>query len=215
MSSLSIAWLQRGELGISAAPILQVRNLCVKVGLREVLTGIDFEVFPGDHIQLIGPNGAGKSTLLNAIAGIDPARVTAGQIIFNGADITLMPTHRRAGLGITYMRQTDNLFLDLTVKENLQIALGRDGCGRFAGAFPDWAKELPDHKRAGQLSGGQKKKLAWSMSFLTGKRLFLADEPEAGVACNFKPPADKQVGYIFISHGQTNHFYANRADSDQ
>lgn len=199
MSSLSFQWIQCGERGCHTTPILQIRGLSVKVGLREVLTNFDMEVFPGDHVQITGPNGSGKSTLLNAIAGIEPALIISGQIGFNGQDITRFPAHERAALGISYMRQTENVFNSLTVSENLAIALGKNSYERFAQTFPDWANELPENKSAGQLSGGQKKKLAWSMTYLMNKKIFLADEPNAGVAGQFKIPND-DCTYLVITH---------------
>lgn len=199
MSNIYFQWLKHGESGGNAAPLLQVKGLTVQVGVREVLTDIDIDVFLGDHVRITGPNGSGKSTLCNAIAGIEPARIVSGQICFNGQNITRMPAHERAALGITYMRQMENVFQNLTVSENLILALGKDGYERFSQTFPNWTHELSANKRAGQLSGGQKKKLAWSMSLLGGKKLFLADEPDAGVDQKFELP-DGGCTYVEISH---------------
>lgn len=197
MSGLHFGWMRRGDT--SMAPLLKVEGLRVRVGVRRILDQIDFAVHTGDHIRITGPNGCGKSTLLNAIAGIEPARIEAGRIMFAGKDITYMPPHERAALGISYMRQTDNVFMNLSLQENLELALGAGGYGQFAQAFPEWGKALNRRKRAGQLSGGEKKKLAWAMAVLAGKKLFLADEPEAGVAQRFQVPAC--VGsYVVITH---------------
>lgn len=198
-SGLQLTWSKCGVRGSNARPLLSVTDLVVRVGVRRVLDGINLEVFPGDHVRITGPNGCGKSSLLNAVAGVAPAQIENGRIIFDGADITDWPAHERAGQGIAYMRQVDNVFPSLTVHENLTIALGTGGYDRFAKSFPDWARDFPADTRAGLLSGGQRKKLAWGMTALTGKKLFLADEPEAGVAERLYVPNDI-TSYVVITH---------------
>jgi branched-chain amino acid transport system ATP-binding protein len=113
-----------------------------------------------------------------------------------------MPAHERAALGIAFMRQVENVFQNLTVNENLVLALGKSGYERFSQSFPNWTHELPANKRAGQLSGGQKKKLSWAMSCLADKKILLADEPDAGVDQKFELPDDRCT-YIVISHMQS------------
>ncbi|MFH2124578.1 MAG: ATP-binding cassette domain-containing protein [Pseudomonadota bacterium] len=198
MSGLQITWIRHGERGSDARPQLLIKDLVVRVGVRRILEGIELEIFEGDHVRITGANGCGKSTLLNAIAGIAPARIASGQICFKGTDITTWPTHERARLGIAYMRQVDNVFLALSIRENLMMALGQDGYELFTEAFPEWAADFPPDKRVGQLSGGQRKKVAWGMTVLRNAPLILADEPEAGVAQRFVPPATKT--YILVTH---------------
>ncbi len=197
MSGLHFDWMRRGDP--NGAPLLSVEGLRVRVGVRRVINQLDFVVYSGDRVRITGPNGCGKSTLLNAIAGIEPSRIEEGRIVFLGEDITCAPAHERAQLGISYMRQTDNVFVNLTVEENLEVALGVGGFRRFAEAFPEWTENLNPEKRAGQLSGGEKKKLAWAMAVLAGKRLFMADEPEAGAAHHFRVP--ESIGsYVVVTH---------------
>lgn len=198
MSGLQLTWVRRGERHPGCQPLLTVKDLVVRVGLRRVLNGIGLEVYPGDHLQITGPNGCGKSTLLNAVAGVEPARIERGCIRFDGEDMTKWPAYERARRGIIYMRQVDHVFPTLTVSENLTLALGRDGYERFREAFPEWIVDFPSHKQTGQLSGGQRKKLAWGMTVLGRAPLVLADEPEAGVAQRFDPPEAKT--YIKVTH---------------
>lgn len=198
MNGLQLTWLKSGERGPDARPLLAINDLAVRVGVRRVLEGISLDVFPGDHLRITGPNGCGKSTLLNAIAGVAPARIEHGIVRFDDADITACHAYERARRGIAYMRQVDHVFPALGIRENLTMALGHGGYERFAGAFPDWAADLPADKRAGQLSGGQRKKLAWGMTVLRSALLILADEPDAGAAQRFCPPADKT--YILVTH---------------
>lgn len=198
MSNLQITWLKRGTQASDTQPILAVKALSVRVGVRRVLDSIDFQVYEGDYVRITGPNGCGKSTLLNAIAGITPARIESGHIRFRDTDITSWPVHERARQGIAYMRQVENVFSSLTIRENLMMALGQDGYERFTKSFPEWVPDFPQDKRAGQLSGGQRKKVAWAMTVLRDAPLILADEPEAGVAQRFVPPASKT--YILVTH---------------
>ncbi len=176
--SLHFTKLREGD---RTAPLLTIKNLSVRVGIRQVLKGMSLTICQGEHIRITGPNGSGKSTLLNAIAGVEPARIEEGTIEFDGSDIRSMPPHKRASLGIAYMRQTDNIFPSLSVGENLRLALGEYGPERFMKVFPECAKDLPLSKTAGLLSGGQKKKLAWGMTLLRqNARIALLDELKAG-----------------------------------
>lgn len=198
MNSLQLTWLRLSERSPDARPLLVIDDLAVRVGMRRVLDGVSLSVFPGDHLRITGPNGCGKSTLLNAIAGVAPARIERGSIRLDGTDIAAWPSHERARQGIAYMRQVDHVFFALSVNENLTMALGRSGYDRFAEHFPNWVADFPPNKRAGHLSGGQRKKLAWGMTVLKSAPLILADEPEAGVSQGLSPPVEKT--YVVVTH---------------
>ena len=181
MSGLHFEWLKKGRL--EKNPLLKIENLSVRVGIRNVIENMNLEINQGDHILITGPNGSGKSTLLNAIAGIEPAKVEKGSIELNGQNITHLSAHERTDFGISYMRQADNVFQNLTVAENLQLALGDDGPLRFKKFYSELVKSIPLHERAGQLSGGQKKILAIAMIMLRkGSSLILLDEANAGLS---------------------------------
>jgi len=195
LSGICIQWLRHGDR--SADPLLQIRSLDVRVAIRQVLSNLDLEVYRGDHVRITGPNGSGKSTLLNAIAGVEPGRIVQGRIFFRGLDIGQLPAHERACAGITYMRQTDNVFEGLSVKENICLALGKNGPSLFQSRFPKWAGEFTMTKAVGCLSGGQKKKLAWAMTILKENNiLLLLDEPQVGVS-------DKDEVMTLIASGDT------------
>jgi ABC-type branched-subunit amino acid transport system ATPase component len=194
---LRFTTVRQGERRECVAALLRVEHLTVKVGIRRVIEDLSLDVFDGDALCVSGPNGSGKSTLLNAIAGLEPARIEAGTICLGGEDITTLPPHERAQRGLAFMRQRENVFVDLTVGENLRLALGTDGSARFREHYPTWASDLPDRKQAGLLSGGQKQRLAWAMTTLRSRRMLLADEPEAGMAQHVALPTGT---LLLVSH---------------
>lgn len=197
MAELRFATLRQGEHREGAAALLRVEHLTVKVGIRRVIEDLNFDVHEGDTVCVSGANGSGKSTLLNAIAGLDPARIEAGIISLGGEDVTSLPPHERAKRGLAYLRQRDNVFADLTVEENLRLAVGPSGPARLRESYPAWAAGLPGRKRVGLLSGGQKQRLAWAMATLRPSRLLLADEPEAGMAQQVALPTGT---HLLVSH---------------
>jgi len=202
MDNMNFKWLKKGARSPDVIPLLRIEGLTVKVGMRRVLDNLNLHVFKGDHLLITGPNGCGKSTLFNAIMDIPPSKRIRGKIEFKGKDITKLPTHERANLGISYMRQTENIFPGMSVADNLRLALGDDGPERFQREFPEWVEELTLEKRAGALSGGQKKKLAWGMTVLkTNIYMHLLDEPTTGVSLKFLMP--EKLTYLLITHEKT------------
>lgn len=200
MGLLSFEWMGGQKRESGSSPLLQVEHVSVRVGQRLVLDDVSLEVFEGEQVRITGPNGAGKSTLLNAITGVLP--LNEGRILFKGEDISKLPTHERTARGIRYMRQRDNVFPSLTVSENLQLAVGKNGYKRFRERFPEWAKDIADNQPAGMLSGGQKQKLAWGMAVLSSGDIFLADEPSAGVTADANMMSQSLTTAIFIEHNE-------------
>ncbi len=169
MNLLKCEWIGERKRNPNTVPLLQVEHISVRVGQRLVLDDVSLDVFEGEQVRITGPNGAGKSTLFNAITGVLP--LNEGRIRFKGEDISKLPTHERTARGIRYMRQRDNVFPSLTVRENLQLAVAKEGYERFREKFPEWAKEITASQSAGMLSGGQKQKLAWGMVVLLSGEL--------------------------------------------
>lgn len=198
MSLLNFEWIGGRKCESIGMPLLQVEHVSVRIEQRLVLDDVSLEVFEGEQVRITGPNGAGKSTLLNAITGVLP--LNEGRILFKGEDISKLPTHERTARGIRYMRQRDNVFPSLTVSENLQLAIGKDGYEHFRESFPEWAKDIVANQPAGMLSGGQKQKLAWGMAVLSSGDILLADEPSAGVAADTNMKSQYLTTAIFIEH---------------
>ena len=165
--------------------LLEVRNLSCGYGDRPVLTGVDLAVREGESVLLAGPNGCGKSTFLKAVIGALP--LTDGEVAFGGEPLAGKSVEERVRLGIGYLRQTDNIFPGQTVEENLMLA-GMSLAKTEYAAARDGMLELFDFlkpklvQRAGSLSGGQRQALALAMVFMRPQRLYLLDEPTAGLS---------------------------------
>ena len=154
-------------------------------GKIQALKGIDFEVHSGEIATVIGSNGAGKSTLMMTICGTPQAR--AGKIIFDGTDITQMPTHEIVHLGIAQSPEGRRIFPRMSVFENLQMGATVNKLTNFAEDLPKVFKLFPrleerQMQRAGTLSGGEQQMLAIGRALMARPRLLLLDEPSLGLA---------------------------------
>lgn len=165
--------------------LLTIEHLSCGYGDRPVLDDVNLSVKEGETVLIAGPNGCGKSTLLKAIIGVLP--LTGGDIQFQGQSINPLSTEERVRTGIGYLRQTDNIFPGQTVDENLQLA-GMSQLKTAYAAARDEMLALFDflvpklEQRAGSLSGGQRQALALAMVFMRPQRLYLLDEPSAGLS---------------------------------
>ena len=168
-----------------SAPLLQVDAIDVFYGDVQVLWDLSFSVGQGEIVALIGANGAGKSTLMMTIFGTPRAR--EGRILFEGRDITRLPTHEIAKLRIAQSPEGRRIFSRMTVMENLQmgasvadVAHFEEDLARVLQLFPRLRERL--HQRGGTLSGGEQQMLAISRALMSRPRLLLLDEPSLGLA---------------------------------
>ena len=165
--------------------LLKIDHLACGYGERPVLADVSLVVREGEAVLIAGPNGCGKSTLLKAIIGALP--LAAGDAVFGGESLTGKSVEGRVRLGLGYLRQTDNIFPGQTVEENLQLA-GMSLPKTAYTAARDEMLALFDFlvpkldQRAGSLSGGQRQALALAMVFMRPQRLYLLDEPSAGLS---------------------------------
>jgi len=169
-----------------SAPLLAIRDLVVHYGVIRALSGISLEVPEGRIVALIGANGAGKSTTLRAVSGL--LRPTSGSIEFRGESIVGRPVHEIVALGIAHAPEGRGIFLNLTVRENLELGayLRRDRDGiesdreRALTLFPILKERRS--QVAGTLSGGEQQMLAVARALMSRPRLLLLDEPSLGLA---------------------------------
>ena len=174
--------------------MLDVKSIDLHYGAAIALRQVSIQAVPGAVTCLLGRNGVGKTSLLRAITGAHP--VSQGQILWEGTDITRMPTYDRARRGIASVPQGRDIFPLLTVRENLETG--------FA-VLPRGQRRVPDEifelfpilktmlgRRGGDLSGGQQQQLAIARALVMKPRLLVLDEPTEGI----QPSIIKDIGRI-------------------
>jgi branched-chain amino acid transport system ATP-binding protein len=165
--------------------ILEVKDLKVSYGAIEALHGVSFEVGQGEIVTLIGANGAGKSTILRTLSGL--LRPKAGQVIYQGQEITKMPAHKIVTLGLGQVPEGRRVFANMTVRENLEMGAYTAPPGEFQRDLDRVFQSFPRLKErekqlAGTLSGGEQQMLAMGRALMTKPNLLLLDEPSMGLS---------------------------------
>ena len=163
---------------------LELAGVTAGYGAITVLHELSLTVAEREILALLGANGSGKSTALKTAIGM--TRVTGGRVVFDGREITAWPGHRRAAAGLAYVPQTDNVFADLTVADNLRMGAYLRPRRWEAAAetaltlFPQLAERRGEPAR--HLSGGERRMLAIALALLLEPRLLLLDEPSSDLA---------------------------------
>jgi len=181
---------------MNPAPLLAIEGLVRHFGALSALNGVSLAVAPHERRAIIGPNGAGKTTLFNVITG--QLAPSAGRILFDGEPVAGLPPHALARRGMGRSFQRTNLFLKLTVLENLRLAAAADGRGsydllgsverlrapleRARGAADAVGLDGRLDELAGRLSYGEQRQLEVGVVLATGPKLMLLDEPTAGMS---------------------------------
>jgi branched-chain amino acid transport system ATP-binding protein len=164
----------------------EVANVAVHYGAAAAVSGVNLRIDAGELVVVVGPNGAGKSTLINAMAGLHP--VASGRLVADGDDITREAPHRFCARGIAIVPEGRRLFVNLTVRENLELGSYRaearrtrgDSLQRVCALFPALGERMD--APAGALSGGQQQMVAIGRALMAKPRFLLLDEPSLGLA---------------------------------
>jgi branched-chain amino acid transport system ATP-binding protein len=165
--------------------ILEVNNIYTAYGLSQILFGVSLKVQEGEVISLLGRNGVGKTTTLRSIMGLTPPR--SGSIRWRGEEIAGKPTYQISRLGIGFVPEDRRIFSDLTVWENLDVAIRPSGkkenawtLERVFDLFP--ALRPLQKRKGGYLSGGEQQMLTIARTLMSNPDLLLLDEPSEGLA---------------------------------
>ncbi len=197
--------------------ILETQHLRKDFGGLVAVDDVSLRVRDGSLHSIIGPNGAGKTTLFNLLSGV--FKPSAGRVIFRGRDITGLPPHRIAHLGIGRSFQITNIFPNLTVLENVRLAaqaMGRHSLNLLASAshysvYEERAREVLErvglgdksHLLASMLPHGDKRKLAIGILLASDPQVLLLDEPTAGMASEQVPQLMALIAQIRQSGNKT------------
>lgn len=165
-------------------PHLKLEGVETYIDQYHILQGVSFEVPKGEVTVLLGRNGAGKTTTLRSIMGLN--KPSSGSVMYNGEDIKGLPTYTIANKGIGYVPEDQGIFGDLTVEENIKVAIKkenditRERLDYILNLFPDLKKFWK--RNGGNLSGGQKQMLSIARAYVNENDLLLIDEPSKGLA---------------------------------
>lgn len=168
-----------------AKPVLEAKSLCKVYGSRKVVEEVSLSLQPGEVVGLLGPNGAGKTTSFYMLVGL--VFPTMGRIIFSGQDITDLPLHQRARMGVGYLPQENSLFRKLSVTDNICIALESMDLSedeieaRCSVLLRQFGLEKVADSHASSLSGGEWRRCEIARCLATEPKFVLLDEPFAGV----------------------------------
>ncbi len=194
----------------SALPLtglpLRAEGVTAGYGGDPVIRGITLSADPGEVVSLVGPNGSGKSTLLKSMVGV--IRISAGSVVVGNRNVTNLAPEEIARAAVGYVPQVDDVFAPLSVRENLEMGgylLPRkqvpERIDRVLAIFPRLATMLT--RRAGKLSGGERKMLAMGRVLMLDPGVFLLDEPTANLAPMIAASLLEDQVRALAAHGAT------------
>lgn len=163
--------------------MIEATKVRVERGEKTILRGVDVEAKDGEVVGILGPSGAGKSTLFRALVGETP--IASGTVKLDGRDVTREPLWARARRGLAYVPQSASVLWDLTVRENLEvyhrIVTGKDDSAAVSTLAERVSLEDRMDVRAGELSGGERRRLELARAIARPPKILVCDEPFSGV----------------------------------
>ena len=180
--------------------ILHLDQVTRRFGGLTAVNGVSFDVMPGEIFSIIGPNGAGKSTLFNLVTGVTP--LSSGRVAFEGSDVSTVPVHKIAGMGISRTFQSTQILMDQSAAYNVMLGLQRESRATLVGAIFRSRGFRREERRcramaedvlvrvglggagdlgAAELSTANQQRLAIAMAIASGPKLLLLDEPTGGL----------------------------------
>ena len=160
------------------------KNLTGGYGEVKVIENCEFNVNRGEIVSILGPNGAGKSSAMKAMLGM--LKLDSGNVVLDGKDISNLSTQERIRLGISFVPQVNNIFSELTVKENLEMGAftSSNNIEEKINSMYDLFPAINEKKNqlAGELSGGQRQQVAIARALMNNPSILMLDEPTAGVS---------------------------------
>lgn len=165
---------------------LEIEGVFTAYDKADVLQGVSLKVDPGRITCLLGSNGSGKTTLVRSILGLTPARV--GRIVFDGSDITRLPTHKIIAAGIACIPEGRKVFPKLTVEENLRVGAHQERSDKVSAARLDEIMQIFPRlserrtQLAGTMSGGEQAMVSIGRGLMCAPKLLLIDEPSLGLS---------------------------------
>ncbi len=186
--------------------MLKLEGVSSGYGNLHILTDVNFQAEPKEVTVIVGPNGSGKSTLLKTIAGI--TTLYQGNIFLDGKSISHLPSHEIARMGLAYLPQTESVFTQLTVAENIKMAGYTVPPADFGGRLQSVIEMFPQvdkymKTKVQNLSGGERQMVAMSMALLRKPSVIMFDEPTANLSPKLATQVLNTVGTVAKELGLT------------
>ena len=165
--------------------VLRVKNISKSIKNKQIINEISFDISEGQIVGLLGPNGAGKTTTFYSILGL--IKIDSGEVFLDNKDITMIPPHKRAEVGMSYLPQEPSIFRNLSVKSNILGVAERnflkkeDLINFYQNTIKEFGLESIEDSMGYALSGGQRRKVEIARCLASKPKIILLDEPFAGI----------------------------------
>ena len=165
--------------------VLTVKNISKSIDNKQIINEVSFDISKGQIVGLLGPNGAGKTTIFYSILGL--IKIDSGDVFLEEKNITTIPAHKRAEIGMSYLPQEPSIFRNLTVRSNILGVAERnflkngDLLDFYKNTIKEFNLESVENSKGYVLSGGQRRKVEIARCLASRPKLILLDEPFAGI----------------------------------